>query len=89
MKECEIAWNDCVDTIFQKLYVVKEWRPLFKEHPMLADVFGSRQVLIGAIVLTKLGKLCYEGKNMQLYIETVLMASELFSAPAKLTLPHP
>ena len=55
----------------------------------MADAFGSRQVLIGGIVLTKLAKLCYEGKDLNLFIETTSMASELFSAPAKLSLPHP
>ena len=78
-----------MDTIFQRLYVVKEWRGLFKENPVLADAFGSRQVLIGAIVLTKLAKLCYEGKDMQKFMETHLMAAELFTAPAKLSLTHP
>ena len=24
--EAEVQWNDCVDTIFQRLYVVKEFR---------------------------------------------------------------
>jgi hypothetical protein len=40
-------------------------------------------------VLTKLAKLCYEGRDLHKFIETSLMATELFAAPAKLTLPHP
>jgi len=87
--EAEIQWNDCVDTIFQRLYVVKEFRAVFKENPNLADSFGSRQVLIGGIVLTKLAKLCYEGKDVHKFMETTLMAAELFAAPAKLSFPHP
>jgi hypothetical protein len=88
--EAEIQWNDCVDTIFQRLYVVKEWRGVFKEaNGQLADKFGSRNVLIGGIVLSKLAKLCYEGKDMHKFMETSLMAADLFAAPAKLTLPHP
>jgi len=87
--EAEVQWNDCVDTIFQRLYVVKEFRQVFKDNPSLADSFGSKQVLIGGIVLAKLAKLCYEGKDLHKYTECVLMASELFAAPAKLTLPHP
>ena len=89
LAEAEIQWNDCVDTIFQRLYVVKEFRQVFKDNPNLADTFGSKQVLVGAIVLTKLAKMCYEGKDMHKFTECILMASELFAAPAKLTLPHP
>lgn len=62
---------------------------MFKANPNLADAFGSRQVLIGGIVLTKLAKFCYEHRDMQKFMETSLMAAELFAAPAKLTLPHP
>lgn len=40
-------------------------------------------------MLTKLAKLCYEGKDLHKYMETSLMAADLFAAPAKLTLPHP
>lgn len=89
MGEAEVQWNDCVDTIFQRLYVVREFRQVFKDNPSLADSFGSKQVLVGGVVLTKLAKLCYEGKDMHKFTECVLMASELFAAPAKLTLPHP
>lgn len=84
-----MQWNDCVDTIFQQLYVVAQFRTVFKKNPFLADSFGSRQVLIGGIVLTKLAKLCYEGKDLQKFSECTLMAAELFAAPAKLRLPHP
>jgi tetratricopeptide (TPR) repeat protein len=87
--EAEICWNDCVDTIFQRLYVVNEWRPLFAANPSLADAFGSRQVIVGGIVLSKLAKLCYESKDMHKYTECLAMAAELFAAPAKLSLPHP
>jgi hypothetical protein len=55
----------------------------------LADAFGSKNVLIGGIVLSKLAKLCYEGKDLHKFMETSLMAAELFAAPAKLTFPHP
>lgn len=90
LNEAEIQWNDCVDTIFQRLYVVKEWREVFKTaNGQLADKFGSRNVLIGGVVLTKLAKLCYEGKDMHKFMECSLMAADLFAAPAKLTLPHP
>ena len=46
-------------------------------------------MLIGGIVLTKLAKLCYEGTDLHKHSECVLMASELFAAPAKLSMPHP
>ena len=89
LSEAEIQWNDCVDTIFQKLYVVSSFREVFKENPQLADAFGSRQVIIGGIVLSKLAKLIYEGKDMHRFSECITMASEMLASPAKLSLPHP
>ena len=87
--EAEICWNDCVDTIFQRLYVVNQFRQVFADNASLADAFGSKQVLIGGIVLTKLAKLCYEGQDLHKHSECIIMAAELFAAPAKLSLPHP
>jgi hypothetical protein len=87
--EAEICWNDCVDTIFQRLYVVNQFRDVFNANPSLADAFGSQQVLIGGIVLTKLAKLCYEGTDLHKHSECLLMAAELFAAPSRLSLPHP
>ena len=87
--EAEIQWNDCVDTIFQRLYVVNSFREVFKENAQLADAFGSKQCLIGGVVLTKLMKLCYEGRDLFRHNECLLMAAELFAAPAKLGFPHP
>ena len=71
--------------------MLSSFRSVFKEHPgaQLADSFGSRQCLIGGVVLTKLAKLCYEGRDMHRYNECVLMGAELFAAPAKLSFPHP
>lgn len=40
-------------------------------------------------MLTKLAKLCYEERDLHRYNECILMAAELFSSPAKLSLPHP
>ena len=64
---------------------------MFKENPgpALADTFGSKQCLIGGVVLTKLAKLCYEGRDLHRFNECLLMASELFAAPGKLNFPHP
>ena len=87
--EAETCWNDCVDTIFQRLYVVNQFRQIFDENPQLADAFGSQQVLIGGIVLTKLAKLCYEGADLHKRSECLLMAAELFAAPARLSMPNP
>lgn len=40
-------------------------------------------------MLTKLAKLCYEGADLDKYAECIVMASELFAAPAALSMPHP
>ena len=60
-----------------------------KENPQLADSFGSKQVIIGGVVLVKLAKLCYDGKDLHKYTECIFMAKDLFSAPPKLRIPHP
>jgi hypothetical protein len=62
---------------------------VFDANPSLADSFGSKQVIIGGIVLNKLAKLCYEGNDLHRFSECTLMAAELFAAPGKLSMPHP
>lgn len=86
--EAEVQWNDCVDTIFQKLYSVSHYREIFKSNPQLADSFGSKQVMIGGVVLIKLAKLCYEGNDMSRFVDCVLMATRMFGAPSKLSMPN-
>jgi len=88
-QEAEIQWNDCVDTIFQKLYSVNVFRQIFKDNPQLADAFGSKQVMIGGVVLIKLAKLCYEGKDLTKFTDCILMAKGMFTAPTKLSMPSP
>jgi len=39
--EAEIIWNDCVDTIFQRLYVVNQFRQVFADNDSLGDAFGT------------------------------------------------
>lgn len=68
---------------------MNQFREVFEANSSLADAFGSQQVLIGGIVLTKLAKLCYEGTDLFKHSECILMAAELFAAPAKLSMPHP
>jgi hypothetical protein len=41
------------------------------------------------VVLTKLAKLCYEGRDMHRFNECIMMGAELFAAPGKLSMPHP
>jgi len=89
LKQAETQWNDCVDTIFQKdVGILRVFRNVFKENPNLAAVFGPMQCLIGGIVLAKLAKLCYN-TNAHLQRESIIMGSELFAAPFKLSMFHP
>jgi hypothetical protein len=46
------------------------------------------QCLIGGVVLAKLAKLCYN-TNMHLQRECIIMGSELFAAPFKVSMFHP
>ena len=77
IKQAEVQWNDCVDTIYQRLYVLNSFRELFKDHPNIAADFGAIQCLIGGVVLAKLAKFCYSS-NLQKQRECVIMASILF-----------
>lgn len=45
--------------------------------------------MIGGVVLIKLAKLCYEGKDMTKFIDCILMSKGLFTAPCLLGLPTP
>jgi hypothetical protein len=69
--------------------VLSSFRSVFKENlgATQADTFGSRQCLIGSVVLTKLAKLYYEGRYLHRFNECMLMAFELFAVPEKLSLP--
>lgn len=40
-KEAEIYWNDCLDTIFQQLYVINSFRDVFAKNPNIAATFGA------------------------------------------------
>ena len=53
LKEAQILWNDSLDTIFQKLYVLNSYQTHFKDVPNLAAKFGIKQCLIGVVVLAK------------------------------------
>lgn len=89
LKNAEVQWNDCVDAIFQKdVFILKTYRPLFKEIPNLAATYGSIQCVIGGVVLAKLAKFIYNN-NIHLQREAVLMGSELFNAPFKVSMFHP
>ena len=87
-REAEIHWNDCIDTIFQQLYVLNSYRDVFEKNPNIASTFGAEQCLIGAVVLSKLAKLCY-ASNLEKQRECVSMAALLVEAPFKLQFPHP
>ena len=68
--------------------ILKTYRNLFKEVPNLAATYGSIQCVIGGVVLAKLGKYIYN-TNVHLQRECILMGSELFSAPFKISMFHP
>ena len=89
LDNAEVQWNDCVDAIFQKdVGIIKTYRALFKEIPNLAATYGSIQCVIGGVVLAKLAKLIYNN-DIHLQRECVLMGSELFHAPFKVSMFHP
>lgn len=89
LKHAETSWNDAVDTIFQKdVGMIKVFRPLFKEVQNIAATYGPMQCLIGGCVLAKLAKLCYN-TNLHMQRECIIMGSEMFAAPFKISLFHP
>jgi hypothetical protein len=80
--------SDALDTIFQKIYSLKNFRKFFVETPYIAHAYGVQPTLIGTVLLNKLVTFCYF-KNLNLMREGLVMASELFFSVFKVTLPHP
>ena len=88
LKEAEVHWNDSLDTIFQKLYVLKDFRSLFKNVSNIASSFGVKQTMIGIVLLGKLIKYSYYNDQDRLR-ECVHLGGYLTMAPLLLCMPHP
>ncbi|CAG9327873.1 unnamed protein product [Blepharisma stoltei] len=97
LEEAETSWNDSVDTVFQSLYIVQNFRKVFslsddnewRTEENLADKYGVKECLLAGIVLWKLASTQYESKNMKMQLDCVLLARLLFSSIYRLSLPHP
>jgi len=88
LSEAEVQWSDGVDTVFQSLYVIKNFRSVVAENESLCDKFGLRECLIGGMMLYRLSTYCGETK-LHFSSECLLFGAELLSAPFKLALPNP
>ena len=75
-KNAEIYFNESLDTVFQKLYSLKDFRNLFENTKNLTEKYEIRQLLYAVMILHKLSKYCYD---QQLYLqrECVLMSAEI------------
>jgi len=80
-------WNESLDTIFQRIFSLKNWREIFQEHKNLAWDIGVEKCLIGSILLYKLANFGYF-TDIHSQMECSLMAYELVFAIFKITMPH-
>lgn len=86
--EAEGIWNNSLDSIFQKIYSLKQWRKIFTEASLISFQYGIPQCLVGFNILCKLSTICYFN-NLNLQRESILMASDLAFSVFKISLPHP
>lgn len=91
LSQAEETWNDALDTIFSKIYSLKNWRKVIQECggvTQIAHTIGVKQILIGNIILSLLSNVCFF-KDMNLFRQAVLMSGDLCFSILKITLPHP
>ena len=88
LKESEINWSDSLDTVYQELYALINFKALIKRVPNLVAKFGLKPCLTSLILLSKLHKFSY-GYDLQRLGQAVDMSLYICFEPFKLSMPHP
>lgn len=97
LEEAEISWNDSVDTVFQSLYILQNFRKVFnikddnewRTQDNLAEKFTLKGCLLAGIVCYKLARVIYESKNLKNHRNCLIFGKFLLSSSFRLSLPHP
>ena len=87
-KNAEVYFNEALDTVFQKLYSVKDFRNIFAVGQNATEKYGIRHLLYAVMILHKMCKYCYDN-NLYLQRESALMASEIVFNVLNNVIPHP
>lgn len=90
-KNAEIYFNEALDTVFQKLYSLKDFRNFFNEtnsKSSLVEKYGIRQLLYAVMILHKLGKFCYD-TELYMQRECATMSGEIIYNILISSMPNP
>lgn len=97
LEEAEICWNDSVDTVFQNLYILQNFRKVFginddsdwRTQENLAEKFSLKGCFLAAIVCYKLARVVYEAKSFKNHRNCLVFAKFLLGSTFRLSFPHP
>ena len=88
MKSAEIYLNEALDTVFQKLYSLREYRSLFESTKNIAEKFQIKPLFYSILILHKLLKYCYD-TDLYKQRECCLMGAEIIYQILIPYLPNP
>lgn len=97
LEEAETFWNDSVDTVFQSLYLLQNFRRVFllgddsnwRTQENLAEKYTLKGCFLAGIVCYKLARLIYECKSLRNHRNCLVLGKLLMSSVFRLSLPHP
>lgn len=97
LEEAENSWSDAVDTVFQSIYIIRDFRQTLnltdnsdlRPDSNLSDKYGVKECLLASVILSKLSSLIYQSKNLSRQKDCLLLGRMLLSSPFRLSLPHP
>lgn len=97
LEEADSSWNDSIDTVFQSLYLLQNFRKVFnlgddnnwRTQDNLADKYTLKGCFLAGIVCYKLGKMIYESKNLKNHRNCLILGKLVLSSVFRLSLPHP
>lgn len=97
LEEAESSWNDSIDTVFQSLYLLQNFRKVFnlgddnnwRTEENLAEKYSLKGCFLAGIVCYKLGRLIYESKNLRNHRNSIVMGKLLLNSVFRLSMPHP
>jgi golgin subfamily B member 1 len=90
-KNAEVYFNEALDTVFQKLYSLKDFRNFFSDintKSSLVEKYGIRQLLYAVMILHKLGKFCYDN-DLYWQRECAFMSGEIIYNILISSMPNP
>lgn len=88
IKGAEVYFNEALDTVFQMLYSINNFRNIFAIGANATEKYGIKSLLYAICILHKLNKFCYDN-NLYLQRESALMAGEITFNILNNVIPHP